>query len=109
MTIGDLMPQFLVIAYDAKDGEAMHRRSNARAAHFEQVKAMVATGQMICGGGIMAEDDERPVGSAVFVEFATRAELDGWLAREPYMVQKVWDRVEIKTVKLAINAGKLLV
>jgi uncharacterized protein YciI len=40
-------------------------------------------------------------GSAVFVDFPDRAALDAWLARDPYVVQGVWQRIEVKPFRLA--------
>jgi len=47
------------------------------------------------------------IGSVVFAEFPSRAELDAWLAREPYVKEGVWQRVEIKPFRLAVLDGKV--
>ena len=35
------------------------------------------------------------IGSVMIVEFPSRARLDEWLKIEPYVVGKVWERVEV--------------
>jgi len=42
----------------------------------------------------------------LFVEFPSRVELDAWLEREPYVRQKVWQKIEIKPLRLAVLDGK---
>jgi uncharacterized protein YciI len=44
------------------------------------------------------------VGSAVIADFPSRAELDAWLAADPYVTQGVWQRVEVKPYRLAVMA-----
>ena len=95
------MPQFLVIAYDGTDAEALERRMAARPAHLEGVKPMVERGQMIAGGAIL-DDAGAMIGSATIVEFADRAGLDAWLARDPYVTGKVWQKIEVRPFRLAV-------
>jgi uncharacterized protein YciI len=47
------------------------------------------------------------IGSAAIAEFASRAELDAWLARDPYVTQGVWQRIEIRPFRLAVLDGKV--
>jgi uncharacterized protein YciI len=95
------MPQFLVIAYDGTDPEAPARRLAARPGHLEGVKPMVASGEMIVGGAILDEAGAM-IGSATVVEFADRAALDAWLARDPYVTGKVWQKIEIRPFRVAV-------
>mgnify|MGYP001388243649 FL=1 len=95
------MPQFLVIAYDGTDPDAMARRMAARPAHLEGVKPMVASGELIAGGAIL-DDDGRMIGSATMVEFPDRAALDAWLARDPYVTGDVWRSIEVRPFRLAV-------
>ncbi|MEK0084329.1 YciI family protein [Benzoatithermus flavus] len=94
------MPQFLVIAHDGTDPEAPARRQAARPAHLAFIRPMVERGEIVAGGAIL---DEAGVmtGSAVIVDFPDRAALDAWLARDPYVVQGVWQRIEVRPFRLA--------
>jgi hypothetical protein len=97
------MPQYLVVAWDGPDPAARERRLAARPAHLANVAPMVAAGQMLIGGAILDAAGEM-VGSTCMVEFATRAELDGWLAADPYVTGGVWQKVEIHPMRVAVQA-----
>jgi uncharacterized protein YciI len=99
--------QFLVLAYDGSDHDAKMRRQAARPAHLEVIKPMVEQGELRAAGAIL-DDAGDMVGSAIFAEFPTREHLDAWLAREPYIQQKVWQAVEVKPFRLAVLDGVVL-
>ncbi len=100
------MAQFLVLAYDGTDADAAARRRAARPAHFDGIKPMVARGEIRAAGAIL-DDAGKMVGSALFMEFASRADLDAWMGREPYVQQGVWKRVEVKPFRLAVLDGTI--
>ena len=100
------MAQFLILAYDGNDADAGARRRAARGIHFEGIKPMVERGELRAAGAIL-DDAGNMVGSAIFAEFPSRAELDAWLKREPYVTQGVWQRIEIKPFRLAVLAGAI--
>ena len=79
------------------------RRQAARPAHLEGISPLVERGEIVAGGAIL-DDDGRMVGSAVIADFPSRAELDAWLAADPYVTQGVWQRVEVKPYRLAVMA-----
>ncbi len=97
------MPQFLVIAHDGTDAEAPARRAAARPGHLQNVAPMVERRELIAGGAILDEAGAM-IGSACLVEFAGRAELDHWLATDPYVTAGVWQRVEVQPFRLAVLA-----
>lgn len=100
------MAQFLVLAYDGTDKDAAERRRAVRAAHFEGIRPMVEKGELRAAGAIL-DDAGRMVGSVVFAEFPSRAELDAWLAREPYVQQRVWQSIEVRPFRVAVLDGKI--
>jgi uncharacterized protein YciI len=100
------MAQFLVLAYDATDAEASARRKAARPAHFEGIKPMVAKGEIVMGAALL-NDTGGMAGSVVVTEFPSRAELDAWLAREPYVKEGVWKKIEVRPVRIAVRDGKI--
>jgi uncharacterized protein YciI len=67
---------------------------------------MVERGELRAAGAIL-DDAGEMIGSAIFAEFATRSELDAWLVREPYVIERVWQKVEVKPFRLAILDGKI--
>jgi uncharacterized protein len=99
------MAQFLMLAYDGTDAEAPARRRAARQAHFAHIQPMVERRE-ICAAGAILDDNGTMIGSALFVEFPSRVELDAWLEREPYVRQQVWQKIEIKPLRLAVLDGK---
>jgi len=94
------MPQYLVLGYDGTDAEAPARRLKARPAHFANGEPLVKSGRIIAGGAIL-DDAGNMIGSAIFYDFASRAELDAWLAKDPYVTGDVWRRVEVKPMLIA--------
>jgi uncharacterized protein YciI len=86
---------FLIVAHDFRDPEAPSRRMQQRPAHLEGVRRMKAEGTFL-DGGAMLDDEGRMVGSMILVEFPSRAEVDGWLARDPYVTGQVWEHITVR-------------
>ena len=100
------MPQFLVTLYDGTDAEAPARRQAARPAHLEGLTGNVAAGKLVFGGPIF-DEAQKPVGSFLLANCSNRAELDAMIANDPYTRAKVWQRVEVKSVRLVVQDGKI--
>ena len=98
------MPQFLVSAHDGTDAEAPARRAAARPAHLAGIGKL--GGAMILGGA-MLDPAGVPIGSVMVVEFPDRADLDAWLAADPYTVEGVWRRIEVVPFRVAVERGPL--
>ncbi len=94
--------QFMVTAYDGKDRDALNRRLSVRDAHIEGAHRLKESGQLIAGGAIL-DEEENMIGSTMFVEFDSKAELDQWLANDPYVTGKVWQDIEVLPIRLAIR------
>ncbi len=73
----------------------------AREAHLAMIEHYRAQGNMIVGAALLDEDTGAMKGSAIIAHFPSRAELDAWLAKEPYLLEKVWGEVNILPCKLA--------
>jgi uncharacterized protein len=100
------MPQFLVTIYDGNDAEAPARRVAARPAHLEGLKGNVGSGRLVFGGPIF-DDAQKPIGSFLLAECTDRAELDAMIANDPYTKGNVWQRVEVKPVRLVVQGGTI--
>jgi len=48
----------------------------------------------------LLDDDGNMIGSLLVVDFPTREELDDYLTIEPYVIGKVWEKIEIKPCKV---------
>lgn len=86
---------FLILAHDFRDPEAPSRRLRQRPAHIEGVKRMQADGTFV-EGGAMLDSQGQMVGSMILVDFPSRAELDAWLAADPYVTGEVWEHVTVQ-------------
>ncbi|MEC9483775.1 MAG: YciI family protein [Halomonas sp.] len=93
------MKQYAVVAYDYTDDEALERRLANRDAHLEGVRQLARQGRFLSGGAIL-DDEGKMVGSSAHFRFADRQALDAWLETEPYMTGRVWERVDIREVRL---------
>lgn len=100
------MPQYILIAYDAKDAEAPNRRMAMREAHLESVKKARANGNALAGLAII--ENEKMAGSVIVTNFDSRAEFDAWLAVEPYITGKVWDDITVLDAKIGPSFEDLI-
>ncbi len=99
------MPQYVITARDGTDEGALARRMAARPAHLANVAPMVEAGQLIAGGATL-DDAGQMTGSVTIAEFPDRAALDHWLATDPYVVQGVWQTIEVQPSRLAVLAKR---
>jgi uncharacterized protein YciI len=92
--------EFLVIARDGTDMDAMTRRLSTRPAHFERARKEKAAGVLLMGGAILDEHDQM-IGSSLYVSLKDRTTLDKWLADDPYTKGNVWQSFEIHVMRIA--------
>ncbi len=92
--------QFILIAYDGTDANALDRRMKSRQEHLEKIAHIKKAGQFLCGGAIL-DANNIMTGSMILYEVADRAELDRLLEDEPYITNKVWEKIEIRPFRLA--------
>ncbi len=90
--------QFLIIAHDYKDG-GLKRRLEVREKHVALGDQMKAAGSYLYGIATL-DTDGHMNGSVMVMDFPSRTELDEWLLVEPYVVNKVWEKIEIKPCKV---------
>ena len=90
--------QYLVIAYDYDD--ALERRLKVRDEHLKSTKELISKGNIINAGALI--EDDKMVGSTLFVDFENEEELDAWLENEPYVKEKVWNYEEIQIVPVKL-------
>jgi uncharacterized protein len=85
---------YVVIAYDGTEPGTFERRMQVRPAHMANGEKMMQDGSFLFGGGIL-DGSGKMSGGMLVVDFDSREEIDEWLKNEPYIVNKVWTRVEI--------------
>jgi uncharacterized protein len=92
--------QFLLLAYDGTDPEALERRMKVRGEHLKNVDDLKKAGEFLFGGAILDERGKM-IGSMIVYDFADRKALDDMLKQEPYITGKVWEKVEIRPFRHA--------
>lgn len=92
--------QFLLIAYDGTDPEALQRRLNVRENHLEKIGLLKNAGNFLFGGAILDENGKM-IGSMIVYDFPDRKALDESLKDEPYITAGVWKKIEIQPFRHA--------
>ena len=94
------MNQYLISALDFTDENALERRMKARPQHLETMKMLKTSGNYVLGGAIL-NDQGQMIGSSIIVQFETDQQVSAWLAEEPYLLMKVWEKADVKLFKVA--------
>jgi uncharacterized protein len=90
--------QFIVIARDYKDG-GLEKRLAVRDQHIKMGDQMKANGNYIMGVALL-DDSDKMIGSVMILDYPSRKELDEWLKIEPYVVNNVWEKIQITPCKI---------
>ncbi len=80
----------------------LDKRMEVRPRHLEGMKKL--SDHIICAGGLL-DDEGKMKGSALIVDFESRKELDDYIANEPYVIEKVWEKIEIEPINVVIANG----
>ncbi len=92
--------QFIIKAYDGQG--MLEKRMEVRPRHLEGMQKL--SDHIICAGGLLDEAGKMK-GSALIMDFDSRKELDDYIANEPYVVEKVWEKIEIDPINVVIANG----
>ena len=93
--------QFIITAHDGEN--VLEKRMAVRPRHLE---GMAKLGEhIVCAGGLL-DDEGKMKGSVLILDFEDRAALDDYLKNEPYVVEQVWEKIEVETVNVVIVNGK---
>ena len=95
--------QFLVVAKDGTDEDALERRQKTRPTHLDSIAPLVEKGSVLVGGA-MLDDAGDMVGSMLLVEFPDREGVDAWLSDDPYVTDGVWQDIEVHPFRTAVGA-----
>jgi uncharacterized protein YciI len=85
--------------YCIDDPEKPGLRNRMRREHLEY---MIAHKDQILFGGPLKGSDGGSIGSAFALSYETRAEVDAFLAHEPYAVAALFSRVEIFPIAVMV-------
>jgi uncharacterized protein len=94
------MPQYVIIAHDGNDADAMNRRLNTRPSHLQTARSLKEKKQFIIGGAMLNEQQQMK-GSVMIVEFDNEEQLQQWMKTEPYIVNNVWKEITVSLFKVA--------
>ena len=92
--------QFLLVAYDGTDPQALQRRLSVREEHIKRIGLLKKKSEFLFGGAILNENDEM-IGSMIVYDVPDRQSLDKILKDEPYITNGVWEKIEIKPFRHA--------
>ncbi|HOJ13134.1 MAG TPA: YciI family protein [Deltaproteobacteria bacterium] len=91
--------QFLIIARDAADEHAVERRMQSREMHLKGIERLREEGAVLFGAAILDEEGVMR-GSMLVVDFPDRQSLENYLADEPYVIGRVWERIDITACRV---------
>ena len=93
--------QFIIKAYDGMN--MLEKRMAVRARHLENIASV--KGKVICAGGLL-DDEGKMKGSALIMDFESRYLLEEYLRTEPYIIERVWEKVEVEPMNVVIVNGE---
>lgn len=99
--------QFVIIAYDGKDEDALARRMAVRQKHLENIVKVKETGHVKSAGGIL-DNNGKMIGSFLVMEFESREKLDDYLETEPYITGNVWQDIKIEPCNVVIMNDEIV-
>ncbi len=94
------MQQYLVTGYDFTDEGAIDRRLKIRPLHIENIKTLKAANNYVIGGAMLNEEGNM-IGSTMILQFENKQDLENWKSNEPYILEHIWEKVEIKPFRVA--------
>ncbi len=92
--------QFIIIAKDGTDAEALSRRLAARDNHIAYGENAAKSGEQIIAAALLDQEDKMR-GSLLIVDFEDIEALNKWLDTEAYITGNVWKDIDIIPCKLA--------
>lgn len=93
--------QYIITAYDGEG--TLAKRMEVRDRHLEHMAGLNA--KKICAGGLLDEEGKMK-GSVLILDFESEADLEAYLATEPYILEKVWDKVVVDKMNVVYLDGK---
>ena len=93
--------QFIVTAHDGAG--MLEKRMEVRPRHLD---GMAKLGSHIITAGGLLDENGKPKGSVLVLEFEDRSQLDDYLNHEPYILEHVWETVETEVMNVVIVNGE---
>ena len=93
--------QFIITAYDGEN--MLDKRMAVRPQHLE---GMAKLGEHVVCAGSLTDEEGKLKGSVLVVDFDDRAGVDEYLNNEPYVINKVWEKISVEPINVVILNGK---
>ncbi len=93
--------QYVIRAYDGTG--MLEKRMAVRPRHLENMAKV--NGKVICAGGIL-DGGGKMKGSLLIMDFDSREGLDSYLKSEPYIIENVWQKIDIDPMNVVILNGE---
>ncbi len=93
--------QYIVRAYDGEN--MLEKRMEVRPRHLENMSKV--KGKVLFAGGLL-DDAGKMKGSVLILDFDDPALIDDYLASEPYIQEKVWEKVEVEHINAVLVNGE---
>jgi len=97
--------QYIVIAHDFTDSDALSRRMQARTRHVELGDKMKDEGKLLYAVGLINEEGNL-TGSVMIFDFEDENDLSNWKKMEPYITDHVWEIYKILHCKVGPSFSK---
>ncbi|MDH7493980.1 MAG: YciI family protein [Candidatus Saccharicenans sp.] len=92
---------FMVLAFDYPPPAGPEHRKASREEHLKQGEKFYEQGKWLCAAGILNQVGEL-IGSIIICNFPSEEALrKEWLDNEPYLLNRVWEKVEIHPIRPA--------
>lgn len=88
---------YIVKAYDGEG--KLDKRMEVRPRHLEGMKELGA--KVIMAGGLL-DDEGKMKGSMLVLDMADVEEVEDYLKGEPYVMEEVWEKVEVERYNLVL-------
>ncbi|EIK93739.1 YciI-like protein [Pseudomonas sp. M47T1] len=92
---------FAIYTRDRPGAQAV--RAEHRAAHYAYLQAHCA--HLIASGGLQDEGGEVMIGGLIIIDFDTRAEVDRFVAGDPFTQAGLFEQLEVVPWKMAFFDG----
>jgi len=93
--------QFIIKAYDGEN--MLEKRMAVRPRHLENMGKV--NGRILCAGGLLDEEGKMK-GSVLVMEFDSKDLLDDYLSSEPYILEHVWEKIEVEPMNVVLLNGE---
>jgi len=94
------MPQFLILADDFTDDEALSRRMAVREQHLARMAVEKAKGNFEVGGAKL-NSEGKMFGSMLVISAENEAAAREWINEDPYVKGRVWDKINVIPFRVA--------